>query len=227
MSSLKVLRHEIKFTLSKKDMLDIKHKMKDVLTIDRDIEGYSLRSLYFDSINDIDYHEKQAGDLNRKKIRLRIYDPNSDFVKLELKAKHDSHQLKESLIINKKCAKEIIKGNYDVLLNYDDEIATKIYLILRQNCYRPKTIVEYNRIAFISPNNTRITLDFDIKCARYVDDNFFDEKINYIDIINSTEAVLEVKFNNFLEDYIKVLLAKYISDKESFSKYAMSRNKEG
>lgn len=227
MSSLKVLRHEIKFTLSKKDMLDIKHKLKDVLKVDRNIEGYQLRSLYFDSVNDIDYYEKLSGDLNRKKIRLRSYDPNSDFVKLELKAKHDSHQLKESLIINRKCAKEIIKGNYDVLLNYDDEVATKIYLVLRQNCYRPKTIVEYKRIAFISPNNTRITLDFDIKCARYTSDNFFDEKINYIDIINSTEAVLEVKFDNFLEDYIKVLLAKYISDKESFSKYAMSRNKEG
>ena len=227
MSSLKVLRHEIKFTLTKKEMLDIIHKLKKVLKVDRSIEGYQLRSLYFDSINDIDYYEKLGGDLNRKKIRLRTYDPNSDFVKLELKAKHDSHQLKESLIIDKKCAKELIKGNYDVLLNYKDEIATKIYLILRQNCYRPKTIIEYKRIAFVSPSNTRITLDFEIKCSRYISDNFFDEKINYVDIINSTEAVLEVKFDNFLEDYIRVLLSKYITDKESFSKYALSRNKEG
>ena len=44
---------------------------------------------------------------------------------------------------------------------------------------------------------------------------------------SETPAKAQAKFDNFLEDYIRVLLSKYITDKESFSKYALSRNKEG
>ena len=60
----------------------------DLLEIDRNQLGYMIRSMYFDSINDDDYYEKLSGEVNRKKIRLRIYDKEGELVKLEIKQKY-------------------------------------------------------------------------------------------------------------------------------------------
>ena len=185
-----------------------------------------VRSLYFDSIEDDDYYQKLSGDMIRKKIRIRIYDVDSDFMKLELKGKYDIHQLKESLIINRKTCEQLIKGNYEVLLNYEDDIAKKIYLIMRERCYKPKCIIEYQRMAFISHNNTRITIDYEIKTSRFIENELFDKEINYINITDPNQIVLEVKFDHFLEDYIGRILDKYVTSNASVSKYVMGRNKE-
>lgn len=223
MTVLKVFRHEYKYTISYEEMLRLREKLNDLLDVDRNYNGYMVRSLYFDSINDIDYYEKLDGLINRKKIRLRIYEPNANKVKLELKSKYDYHQQKESLVITKEEAKELIKENYSVLLNHQEEIASKIYTILKTNCYKPKVIIEYHRIAYATRNDTRITFDFNIKKSNDVD-SFFDEDINYLKITPPQNIVLEIKFNRFLEPYISKILGNYIANKESVSKYVMGRN---
>ena len=174
MTTLKTFRHEYKYVIPYEEMLSLREKFNELLDIDRSYDGYMIRSLYFDSVNDDDYFDKLGGELSRKKIRLRIYDPNSDFVKLELKAKTDYHQLKESLIINKKDAIELINGKYDVLLNYSEDIAKKLYVIMSEGYYRPKVIIEYNRIAYMTKTTTRITFDFDIKKSNDYE-KFFNE----------------------------------------------------
>ena len=223
MSVLKVFRHEYKYAISYEEMLRLREKLNDLLEIDRNSNGYMVRSLYFDSINDIDYYEKLDGLINRKKIRLRIYEPNANKVKLELKSKYDYHQQKESLLITKEEAEELIKENYSILLNHKEDIASKLYTILTTNCYKPKVIIEYLRIAYTTKNNTRITFDFNIKKSNDVE-SFFNEDINYLNITPPKNVVLEIKFNRFLEPYISKVLGNYIANKESFSKYVMGRN---
>ena len=223
MSVLKTFRHEYKFVIPYEEMLALREKLNKLLDIDRNYDGYMIRSLYFDSINDSDYYDKLNGEMNRKKIRLRIYDPNGELVKLELKSKYDYHQLKESLIIKKEDAIELIKGNYDILLNYKEDLAKKIYVILMTGYYQPKVIIEYQRIAYMGKTTTRITFDFEIKSSTNIDD-FFNEDINYVETIDKKDVVLEVKFDRFLEPYISVILDKYISRNQSVSKYIMGRN---
>ena len=223
MEVLKTFRHEYKYLISYEDMLGLRKKLNELLKVDRCDDGYLIRSLYFDSINNDDYYDKLSGEINRKKIRLRIYEPNTDFVKLEIKAKYDIHQLKRSLIINRECAEELIKGNYSVLLDYDNEIAKEAYLILRTGLYKPKVIIEYKRIAYITSSTTRITFDYDIKCSDDVK-KFFDEKINYFDVTTKKDMVLEVKFDRFLEPYISNMLSAYAANQQSVSKYVMARN---
>src|SRR5574344_2066285 len=109
MEILETFRHEYKYTINLSELLNIKSKLQNIMKVDRNIKGYMVRSLYFDSVDDIDLNEKLIGTINRKKIRLRIYDPNMDYVKLEIKNKFDVHQLKESIIINKRVAEELIK----------------------------------------------------------------------------------------------------------------------
>ncbi len=223
MSVLKVFRHEYKYAISYEEMLRLREKLNDLLTIDRNPNGYMIRSLYFDSLNDIDYYEKLDGLINRKKIRIRIYEPNPKVIKLELKSKYDYHQQKESLIITKEEAEELIKENYEVLLNHKEDVAKKFYTILKTNCYKPKVIIEYQRIAYTTNNDTRITFDYNIKRSNQVE-TFFYEKINYLTLTPPQNIVLEIKFNRFLEPYISNVLGKYVARKESVSKYVMGRN---
>ena len=221
MEILKTFRHEFKYVIPYGDMLELRKKLEEVLTLDQG-GPYFVRSLYFDSMDDEDYYAKQNGDIKRKKIRLRIYDINSDYAKLELKGKYDIHQLKESLVINKEVAKRIINGNYDDLLLMDNDLAKRLYVYL-QNGYRPKVIIEYDRLAFITTTTTRITFDYHIKKSDDFD-NFYTNNINYFDLTNNTDVVLEVKFDRFLEPYIAKILDKYTTRYQSVSKYVMGRN---
>ena len=221
MEILKTLRHEFKYIIPYNDYLRLRKELEEVLILDRG-DSYMIRSLYFDSPEDIDYYDKQGGEMVRKKIRLRIYDVNSDDEKLEIKNKIDIHQLKESLVISKNDAKEIIGGNFDVLNKIDNDLAKRLYVNFL-NGYRPKVIIEYDRLAFISTLNTRITFDYNIKKSNDID-SFYKREINYFELTNPNDVVLEVKFDRFLEPYISKILNKYTSRYQSVSKYVMGRN---
>lgn len=223
MDSLKVFRHEFKYVIPYSDMLSLRMKFNELLKIDRDYNGYMIRSLYFDSVDDNDYYDKLGGEINRKKIRLRIYDANTSKVKLELKSKYDIHQVKDSLIISKDDALKLINEDYDVLLTYDNDVAIKIYTILKKGLYKPKVIIEYDRIAYMSSSTTRITFDFNIRSSNNID-KFFSDDINYNYLIDKKDVVLEVKFDRFLEPYISNILGSYNSRFQSVSKYMMGRN---
>ena len=223
MEILKTFRHEYKYMLSYEEMLKLRAKLNELLSIDRDYNGYMVRSLYLDSLDEDDYYEKLDGLASRKKIRLRIYEPNANKVKLEIKAKYDIHQLKESLVITREQAERLMRGDYSFLLDIDNEVARKLYLIVSENTYKPKAIIEYNRIAYTTPSGTRITFDCDIRTC-YQTEQFFDENVNYVKVQDPKNVVLEVKFDRFLEPYISNVLGKCVGNRESVSKYVLGRN---
>ena len=223
MKVLKTFRHEYKYLIPYEDMCSLRMKLEKVLEVDRSSSGYTVRSLYFDSIDDDDYYDKLNGEMNRKKIRMRIYESNPQVVKLEIKRKYDIHQEKSSLIINREVAEQLLEEKYDVLLDYNDEVANEIYTILKTGVYKPKVIIEYKRIAYKTNTTTRITFDYEIKESHDID-NFFNDNINYYDVISRKDVVLEVKFDRYLEPYISNILAKYQSLNSSVSKYVLGRN---
>lgn len=223
MEVLKTFRHEYKFIIPYGEMLSLRGKLDQVLNLDRG-GSYLVRSLYFDDFNDQDYYDKQGGEMIRKKVRLRIYDKSDKKAKLEIKGKYDYHQLKESLVIDSKCAKEIINGDYHSLLEMPNDLAQRFYTYF-QTGYRPKVIIEYDRIAYMSSTTTRITFDYNIKKSHDYD-NFFTDDINYFELTDPKDVVMEVKFDRFLEPYISKILENYISRYQSVSKYVMGRNIE-
>ena len=221
METLKTLRHEFKYVIPYEEMLRLRKELDSVLTLDRG-GAYLVRSLYFDNFNDTDYYDKLNGEMVRKKVRLRTYDPESNLTKLEIKAKNDIHQLKESLVLDKGESKKIIKGNYDDLLLMDNPLAKKVHELFILG-YRPKVIIEYDRIAYISNTTTRITFDLNVRKSNDFD-NFFNKKLNYFELTNKADVILEVKFDRFLEPYISKILSKYTNRYQSVSKYIMGRN---
>lgn len=77
MEILDVLRQEKKYLLSIEQTERMRRSLGRVLEEDAHARqgGYLVRSLYFDTPDDMDFREKSDGIGERRKIRLRIYDP--------------------------------------------------------------------------------------------------------------------------------------------------------
>ena len=98
-----VLRQENKFLINFRQFIELKSKLSEIMIPDKHNgdEGYRIRSLYFDTLEDSDYEDKEDGVYLRKKIRLRIYDPMSEYAMLEMKQKQGEYQRKRSLSISR------------------------------------------------------------------------------------------------------------------------------
>lgn len=206
------------------DSLLLQNDLQQILKLDGHMRQgyYTVRSLYFDSINNIDLYEKISGEEKRKKIRLRIYDTAQDEAKFEIKEKNGGYQQKSSLSIAKEDAMQCIAGRYDVLFRYGTE-AKRLYAMLRLGAYRPAAMIEYERKAYMySDFNIRVTFDKNIKSCESVFD-LWDERVPFLPVLGEEFVVLEVKFDTYLLESVKRILAKYNLVNISFSKYGRGR----
>jgi hypothetical protein len=223
---LKVHRQEKKYLITSSKASSLSAKLDKVLHGDRHNgdEGYLVRSLYFDTVNDRDYFEKEDGLFCRQKIRFRIYSTEDKFVKLEKKEKEGEFQCKRSLKMPREAVTEFINGNFERLLSYEEKFAEELYLDMTTSCYVPKCIVEYNRKAFIVPeNDIRITIDSNISATESCFDIFSNDLYCY-PVSHPDDVTLEVKFNGFLLTYVKDLLDSCKKTQLSNSKYYMARS---
>lgn len=113
----RVFREEKKYLIGMAEALQRSHLLGQVMREDphNGVHGYRIRSLYFDTVYDEDYHEKLAGTETRRKIRLRCYDPAAGYAMLEMKQKQGSSQLKRSLRVTREVAQRLITGDYTPL----------------------------------------------------------------------------------------------------------------
>lgn len=70
-----VLREEKKFLLNQAEALKLRNYLSNVVHTDshNGPDGYQVRSLYFDSLSNRDFQEKEDGLELRRKFRLRVY----------------------------------------------------------------------------------------------------------------------------------------------------------
>lgn len=220
-----VFRAEKKYLLNLIEMARTEDYLDRLLTPDphNGRDGYVVRSLYFDTVNDKDFFDKKDGLEARKKIRLRLYDTSSDRVLLEVKQKQGENQRKRSLKISREHALRLIDGDFTPLLTYRDKFALECYAMMQTGIYRPRTIVEYDRKAYIAKENrTRITFDKRIRATESSMD-FFNPHLVLNPVIDAHSAVLEVKYNGFLLAYIHDFLSCVDKAPVAMSKYTLAR----
>lgn len=223
---LDVLRTEQKYILNPLEYAHMEYILSSILHRDTHSvqKAYKVRSLYFDTPDNRDFYDKVDGLEIRRKIRLRIYDPNTQYSKLELKEKQDGLQRKRSLTLTRMQAISVCEGNYEVLKHSDNEFAWELYTRMQQFCYRPKCIVEYDRMAFVVPeNDIRVTLDSNLRAGEG-QLNLFDPNLSLYPVGIPGEVTMEVKFNGFLLNYVKDIVSLPEKMRSSRSKYCMARN---
>ncbi|EOT2959771.1 polyphosphate polymerase domain-containing protein [Clostridium perfringens] len=223
---LSVSRKEVKFLVSSTDRVYLLNSLSQILVPDKygDYNGYKTRSIYFDSIDNEDFREKQIKTEKRKRIRVRIYNEEDKFAKFEIKRKYFERELKESITITKEDAIRLINREYSVLLNYkDNPLYEYAFNLMKSKLYRPVSMVEYDRRAFTHEFfNTRVTLDNNLRFTNFNYD-LFNKNINFKKGLPGDKSILEVKYDRFLFQQLQEVLSKCNFVGKPPSKFGTSR----
>ena len=221
-----VFRKEIKYLISHREAMRLQQKLDGMM--ERDVHGdhgrYFIRSQYYDSIDDQDLWDNLDGMYEKRKIRLRIYSLSDVSAKLEFKCKNGLDGVKYSLPISRAEALRMEQGDASFLLDYETELAMRLYLRITQGCYRPKTIIDYQRLAFAYPaGDVRITFDTDIRGTLYPYGLFEEIGTDALALGSTEQVLMEVKYTGFLPDMIAETLKKADELSTSHSKYSRAR----
>ena len=219
---LEKYRHELKHSISRGDFLMLTSKIGLIAKPDENMQGgeYFIRSLYFDSYSDKVLREKLDGMGEREKFRIRFYNMDSGFVRLEKKSKKEGLCLKRSAELTCGQVQKIIEGDIHFLEEAEAPLLRELYIKMLTEKLRPKIIVDYKRKAYVFPyGNVRVTFDYDISSS-YDLENFFGEA-SKIPVPN--EIILEVKYDEFLPQIIADITQLGGRQSCSFSKYAAAR----
>ena len=219
-------RHELKHYINYSDYLAIRNRLRTIMNIDRnanDHNDYKIRSLYFDNVYDKALMEKVVGIPKRDKFRIRFYNDNHDFIRLEKKSKIRGLCLKDSEKITKEECLKIINGDIEFLKTSGKNLFVDLYSQMKGNLMKPRTIVDYTREAYIYPiGNVRITFDKSIRTGLN-SINMFDNELPTIETIDHKYIVLEVKFDEFLPQVIRDIIQVKERRATSISKYEAVR----
>ena len=218
-------RVENKYLVTDADIAVIKARLKTVIKQDIHQYGdcYNIRSVYFDDLRDSFMYENEDGIDQRNKYRIRIYDPKSDFIRLEIKEKNRGLTRKYSCKLTREETDAIMDGSMP--LTFDDRKPLNLMkLQMRAAKMQPKAIIEYERTAFVHPvGNVRITFDRNIMASRFCDEFFEDRVSCMVPVLPAGLHVLEVKYDEFLPDFIAKQLEIGILRQTAFSKYYLGR----
>ncbi len=162
-------RHELKHNINNSDMLQLRQKLPRVMRRDNNADsdgGYRIRSLYFDNYEDKALREKVDGVDRREKFRLRFYNGDTSYIRLEKKSKRRGLCYKQSACVPYDVCRAVIGGDYEPLKASGDALCLELYAKMQNELLRPKNIVDYRREAFLFPvGNVRVTLDYDIRTS--------------------------------------------------------------
>lgn len=185
-------------------------------------DGYLVRSLYFDTPHDDALWEKIDGIAHREKFRIRCYNNDYGFLRLEKKVKDFNRGYKLGAPIERTTVERIVVGEIGRLELCAEPLLNELTIKCRTELLRPKVVVEYRRKAYVfGPGRTRVTLDFATRSSATIDD-FFDPALPH-GIADDGRCVLEVKYDGFLPAIVRDLVQVCETTSGANSKYVNAR----
>ena len=219
-------RHELKYVISAGELALIRNRINHLIPLDShvgDTGAYTIRSLYFDDLYDSCYYENENGTDPREKFRIRIYNHSTERITLECKRKERGKTLKTSCPLTLEQTRMLMEGRILPDLANQPEVLRKLTLRMMTKRMRPVVIVEYERIPYVYKNgNVRITLDMNVSSSSSVE-CFLDEQIPKRPIMPMGQQLLEVKFDEYLPDFIHHNLNLHSLTQTAYSKYYLCR----
>lgn len=189
----------------------------------QDRNVYTVRSLYFDDYTNSCFYDNLSGMEPREKFRIRLYDANTSFIKLELKQKIHGMTKKRSCPVTKEQCMILSEGHLADIRALDSPVYRKFCMEQQVRMLKPKIIVEYDRVPFIyRDGNVRVTFDMNIRSGMYVN-QFLCEKIVSVPMMPSGFHILEVKFDEFLPEFIRQAIQIDGLRQTAYSKYCICR----
>lgn len=218
-------RNELKYVCSEGELQTILARIRHLCRLDSHVDEqgvYGIRSVYFDDIWDSCLKENENGNDPREKFRIRIYNAEDSRITLECKKKQRTMTRKESCRLTRQQYDRIVAGTY-LPTDEDAPLLRRFAVQLHSRRLRPKVIVAYERTPFVyALGNVRITFDRNIGSTTNIA-GFFDKALPLRPVMNAGEHVLEVKYDEFLPEYLYGVLNLGNLRQAAFSKYALCR----
>lgn len=219
-------RHELKYQVTSAQVLMLKNRVQHLIPLDShvaDSGSYTIRSLYFDDQYNRCLLENENGTDPREKFRIRIYNASTEKISLECKRKERGKTHKVSCPLTIEQTKLLMEGKPIPNIADQPPLLRKLTVEMLTRRMRPVVIVEYDRIPYVYKNgNVRITLDTNIRSSSAVE-TFLDEKIPNRPVLPLGQQLLEVKYDEYLPDFIYRSLQLSSLRQTAFSKYYICR----
>lgn len=219
------MRHEVKHSINKAEDMELSARLRKLFSHDRNAGShgsYRVSSLYFDTPYDKALLQKINGVDRREKFRIRYYGEDTGFIRLEKKIKIRGLCAKYNARLTREQVERILEGDIDFLLHSDNSLLIELYSKMKGQLLRPKTIVRYDREAFVyGPANVRLTIDRNLSTGLDCRD-FLDTKRRFMDISEDL-TVFEVKYDEYLPELVKMAVQVPNRRAAAFSKYAVCR----
>ena len=220
-----MFRFEKKYILNNLQVEELKHRLSPIMKLDPILSGksfYCIRSLYFDDYNNTCLKQVLNGISERYKYRIRFYNNNHEYIMLEKKYKIDNMTKKTVCRITKEQVNKILNGSISISKD-NDKLLNEFILMIKTRGFRPVVIIDYDRIPYVyDAGCVRITFDYNLSCS-YEFDKLFDDRLLRIPLMEEGSTVLEVKYNDFIPDYIRFSLQVNGLRRTSYSKYCCGR----
>ncbi len=217
-------RHEWKHEINYSDLLAVRQRLRAVADTDPyAVNGkYEIRSLYFDNVSDKALREKLEGLSRREKFRIRSYNNDISYIRLEKKLKRDGLGRKSKASLTAGETQALIDGKYDWMRESREPLIVELYSKMMSQGLRPKTIVEYTREPFVfGPGNVRVTLDYGLRTGILCTDFLNPDCVTVP--AGRPVVIMEVKWDAFLPDIIRDAVQIPGRRTAAFSKYAVCR----
>lgn len=217
-------RHEVKHVISTGELLCARARLQVVARPDPHARDgrYLIRSLYFDSPGDKALREKRNGTDPREKFRIRLYDLDPSFIRLEKKTRRGQLSRKDSAALTAREAQAIVDGDLGWMPGCDRPLVRELYVKMHSQALRPRTIVDYTREPYIyGPGDVRVTFDSGLRTGLRSTD-FLNPACVTVPAGDGA-VILELKWGAFLPDIILDTVNSTLLRPVAFSKYAQSR----
>ncbi|NLV75342.1 MAG: polyphosphate polymerase domain-containing protein [Chloroflexi bacterium] len=220
-------RTELKYSIDYADYLALRQRLCPIMKRDahvRDDGHYIIRSIYFDNFNDKAIREKVDGVARREKFRIRYYNDDYSYIKLEKKVKLNNLCVKLGAPLTENEYRMLLGGKLDWMLSHPAPLVREFYIKIKGLQLRPRVRVSYTREPFIyAPGNVRVTFDSDIRTTLWHKE-FLEPHVSDISATGTLgQMILEVKYDGFLPEIIQDLLQTERVRQQAFSKYRACR----
>ena len=219
------LRVEDKYIISQAEMNVLEKRLNAVMKTDAHQYGdrYLIRSLYFDGYQDPCMDENEAGIDNRKKYRIRIYDPYDSYIRMEIKEKICGLTRKTNSLLTRGETEDLMQNR--IPQGFDERASLNaLKTCMRLERFAPRAVISYERTAYVCPTgNVRITFDQNITASPNCRDFLSERVACTIPILPAGMNILEVKYDELLPDYIVQILDSGRLQRTAFSKYYLGR----
>lgn len=219
-------RHELKYNITAAQLQLIKTRISRLMSLDSHVGAngsYTIRSLYFDDYYDSCFWENENGTDPREKFRIRIYNHSTARITLECKRKERGKTLKTACPLTLAQTEFLMEGKALPDIGQQPPLLQKLTLEMLTRQLHPVVIVEYDRIPYVYPNgNVRATLDTNIAFSSAIG-CFLDERIQKRPVLPLGQQLLEVKYDEYLPDFLYRSLQLPSLQQTAFSKYYLCR----